>query len=128
MKNHIKTFGRFVNERVNEYYFYGDPDQGEWQQDNRWMNRIVKNFRNELIGGRGQKRDFDQLSDDEQFNVAVKFHHLGKMHPMATHTFISKLSRFSSIAEIEEFLDSLLDEFEDQPRGRDEEPNWDFSM
>jgi hypothetical protein len=92
MKNHVRKFG----ERINE------------------------GFRKRLVGGRGQKREYDEMGEDQKIELARLFDELS---PEVQAAFVRSLSKFGSIAEIRAALMSTKeksreDQSWDLPRDR----------
>jgi hypothetical protein len=99
MKNHIKKFGSFVNEG--------------------------RKFRSELVGGMGQKAQYDALDSETQAELEDSFAELSG-DPELAKMFVSGMSSYNSIEDIKAGLENVLDILRN-PRTEEDEPNWDMS-
>lgn len=96
MKNFIiKNFGQFVNE-----------------------NRL----RSELVGGKGQKAEYDTMSREDRNDLEMTFARLREQDPMIVNKFITGISKYRSLEELKSSLNNLLHRLE---MGDDEERNQD---
>ena len=99
MKDHVKKFGLFINEG--------------------------RKFRSELVGGRGQKAQYDELTPEEQTQLEMLFTELSGDRKLAK-MFVSGMSSYNSIEDIKAGLEHALDLLRNPETGEDE-PNWDMS-
>jgi hypothetical protein len=91
MKNHVNCFNSFVN----EMYGYYDPDK-------------PRKLRKHLVGGKGQKAQYDALSDYDRSYLEVDFEMLGNISPDIAKHFIGSLSKYNSIEELQRALSSYI--------------------
>jgi hypothetical protein len=89
MKNQVKKFSEFINEG-----YYYSPETG-------------KDLRKELIGGKGQKAQYDELTDDQKEGLEATFKSLLTLDPETAKHFVRSISRFNSIEEISDELHNI---------------------
>jgi len=95
MKNHVKGFGKWINE-----------------------SKFYKSLPNRAAGGRARLRDeYRSLSGDEQSDIDALAQMLNSKGMLKD--FTSTLSRFSSIEELKAAMQDWTRE-----RGGSDEPNW----
>lgn len=82
MKNHVKGFTQFVNESA----------------------RGKHSLRNELVGGKRQKEQYDALSKEEKMELEDLFAKLNSGEHSKVNKFIVGLSKYDSIGEIKSAL------------------------
>jgi hypothetical protein len=104
MKNHVKKFGSFVN----EHFHYPS----------------TKKLRSQLVGGKGQKAQYDELGGGDQVELESQFAELSG-DPELAKAFVRKLSKYNSIEDIKAGLEQMLDVLRN-PRTEDNEPDWDM--
>ncbi len=99
MKNHVKKFGSFVNEG--------------------------RKFRSELVGGMGQKAQYDALDSETQAELENAFAELSG-DPELARAFVGKLSRYNSIEDVKTSLEQMLDALRNPEADRGD-ADWDMS-
>jgi hypothetical protein len=87
MKQIIKGFQQFVNES---------------------MVTEAKALRSELVGSKGQKAEYDELSAADQKELETDFQELKKLDAEAARHFTSKLSKHNSISDVKSALRRLI--------------------
>jgi hypothetical protein len=112
MKNQVKNFRQFINESGLGYGY-------AFRQD----------LRKELVGGKGQKREYDALSDAERMELEGLFSRINlDGSDEAKHVlrgFLRNLSKYNSMAEIKAAIMQAREAL-DSPSHL-EEPKWDIS-
>jgi hypothetical protein len=110
MKNNVKNFSQFVNESGLGY---------------GWANR--KELRKELVGGKGQKREYDELSEPDRMELEGLFASInlrGEERAKAIlANFTNTLSKYNTLEEIKAALEIAREEL-DTPTGDNKESNW----
>lgn len=111
MKNNVKNFSQFVNESGGLGY--------------GWANR--RELRKELVGGKGQKRQYDELPEQDRMELEGLFASINlrgeESAKQILANFTSALSRYNTIEEIKAALEIAREEL-DTPTGDNEEPDW----
>jgi len=110
MKNNVKNFSQFVNESGLGY---------------GWANR--RELRKELVGGKGQKRQYDELSEPDRMELEGLFASINLRGEESAKeilaNFTSALSRYNTIGEIKAALEIAREEL-DTPTGDNEEESY----
>ena len=99
MKNHVMKFSSFVNEG--------------------------RKFRSQLVGGKGQKAQYDALDSETQAELEDYFAELSG-DPKLAKAFVGGMSSYNSIEDIRAGLENALDILRN-PRTREDEPSWNLS-
>jgi hypothetical protein len=112
MKNNVKNFSQFVNESGLGY---------------GWANR--KDLRKELVGGKGQKREYDELSEPDRMELEGLFASINlrgeERAKLILANFTNKLSKFNTLEEIKAALEIAREELDTKfAPGDNEESNW----
>lgn len=110
-RNHVKPFGRFINEG---YYYGSEPESKSTR------------LRSELVGGKGQKAQYDELTPEEQTQLEMLFTELSGDRKLAK-MFVRGMSSYNSIEDIKAGLENALDMLRNPETGEDTERNWDMS-
>ena len=91
----------------------------------RKMVNEAKTLRSELVGGKGQKAEYDELSSAAQKELEADFQELKKLDARVAKWFISKLSSYNSISAVKSSLRTAIKEVNGK-NPKPDEPHWDF--
>jgi hypothetical protein len=91
----------------------------------RKMVNEAKALRSELVGGKGQKAEYDKLSSAAQKELEEDFQELKKLDASVAKWFIGKLSSYNSISAVKSGLRNAIKEVNGE-NPKPDYPQWDF--